>query len=117
MEFINKIASNMDSFLAGLIGAAISVQFNKQALLLWRRIFWFCVTGGTIAHFTTGALVKFFSVQPDNAGTVAFIIGAVGYSLLAAITRAITESDLWGLFKSIVQTRFGKGSGNAGVDE
>lgn len=99
--------STISDAVVGLIGAIVALQFSREALASWVTVIRFVMTGSVIAFFMARAAVHFFHIDPGMAGSVAFIIGAVGGALLEAIIKAIRDSDLWNLFRTVVQARFG----------
>lgn len=91
--------------IAGLIGAVISVPFQRDVRSA-KSIAIFIFTGSACAHFLTGMVGKYFNVDPSSAGGIGFLLGAFGGSMIAAIIRAIEVADLWAL----IRQRFGGGS-------
>lgn len=111
MEFIQRMLSNLEWAIAGLIGAFIAAPWHKQQLPTRRDYIVFLMTGLASAHFLTGLAAAYFGiVEPRSVAGVGFMIGAFGGSLMAAIIRAIHTADLWALIKSKV------GGGNNDID-
>lgn len=105
MEYLVKLWEQFQWAIAGLIGALISVPFQRDTRSS-RDIAIFVFTGSACAHFLTGLVGEYFKVGPSSAGGIGFLLGAFGGSLIAAVLRAIEVADLW----SIIRSRFGGGS-------
>lgn len=93
MDFLQKYLAQIELAFAGLIGALIALPFQPE-LKTKSSKFVFVVSGAGCAHYLTGLAVQFFNIQPGAAGSVGFLLGAFGGALIAAIMRAINESDL-----------------------
>lgn len=105
MELLNKLLSNLEWAIAGLIGALLAAPFHAEVKTPAERA-WFALTGMFCAYWLTGLVSTYFSIDPAVAGGVGFLLGAFGGSMLAAIIKAIKAADLWALLKQ----RFGGGS-------
>lgn len=90
---------------AGLIGAIVVLPVEKE-LTTWKGKLFFLFSGMACAYFTTPLAVYKWSIIPELAGGVGFLLGAFGASLLAAGIRAVKSVDLLALIKS----RFGGGN-------
>lgn len=99
IEALGKLFHGLELAIIGAIGSAIALRFHpevqgkKQAII-------FIITGACIAHFCTGLVADYLSIQPSRAGAVGFIIGLFGASLIDAIGRAIKNADLWAFITS-----------------
>lgn len=91
--------------LAGLVGAVVVLPIEKE-LTTWRGKLFFLFSGVACSYFTTPLAVYKWSIIPELAGSVGFLLGAFGASLLAAGIRAVKSVDLVALIKS----RFGGGN-------
>lgn len=91
--------------LAGLIGAIVVLPIEKE-LTTWKGKLFFLFSGVACSYFTTPLAVYKWSIIPELAGSVGFLLGAFGASLLAAGIRAVKSVDLLALIKS----RFGGGN-------
>lgn len=91
----------------GAIGALLALQFNKHSLAAWRTAITFIGTGAVIAFFIAPLIMKYLNIEQGTAAAVAFLIGAFGGSVFAAVLKAIADADLWEFFKSIVRSRLG----------
>lgn len=105
MDLLTKLFHNIELAMIGAIGALVSLKYHPDVQLK-RDIILFIITGAAIAYFTTGLVGDFFSVKPERAGAIGFLLGAFGASLVSAAIRAINAADLWALVKS----KFGGGS-------
>lgn len=91
--------------LAGLIGAVVVLPIEKE-LTTWKGKLFFLFSGVACSYFTTPLAIYKWSIIPELAGSVGFLLGAFGASLLAAGIRAVKSVDLVALVKS----RFGGGN-------
>lgn len=107
MSLIERIVSNAEWAIAGLVGAVIAVPFHEE-LKTWKGRFVFVGTGAACAYFTTPLAISLYSIDPSLAGGVGFLLGAFGGSLLAAGLRTIRGLDL----VDIVKERLSKTGGN-----
>lgn len=104
MELLGRLWEGFQWAIAGLFGALIAVPFQRD-LKTARGIVVFVFTGSACAHYLTGLVGDYFSINPSSAGGIGFLLGAFGGSLIAAVMKAIETADLWGLIRS----RFGGG--------
>ena len=88
--------------VAGLVGAIVVLPIEKE-LTTWKGKLFFLFSGVACSYFTTPLAVYKWSIIPELAGSVGFLLGAFGASLLAAGIRAVKSVDLVALIKS----RFG----------
>lgn len=91
--------------LAGLVGAIVVLPIEKE-LTTWKGKLFFLFSGVACSYFTTPLAVYKWSIIPELAGSVGFLLGAFGASLLAAGIRAVKSVDMVALIKS----RFGGGN-------
>ncbi len=96
---LSKLWHGLEWAFAGGVGAFVSVQFHPEVAGR-KQYFLFIVTGALIAHFMTGMVVRYFSIGPDSAGAVGFLMGAFGGSMVSAIVRSIATADLWRIVRS-----------------
>ncbi len=99
MEMLTKFLHGFEWALAGAFGAFVSVQFHPEVAGR-RQFILFVVTGSLIAHFLTGGVIHYFSIGPDDAGAVGFLIGAFGGSMVSAVVRSIATADIWQIVRS-----------------
>jgi paired small multidrug resistance pump len=107
MDGFEKLWHFIGDAIIGAIGALLALQFNKEALKSWRTVFVFIGTGAVISFFCAPVIMKLFGIEPGTAAAVAFLVGALGGSILAAVIKAIENADLWEFFKSMVRSRLG----------
>lgn len=91
--------------LSGLVGAIVVLPIEKE-LTTWRGKLFFLFCGVACSYFTTPLAIYKWSIIPELAGSIGFLLGAFGASLLAAGIRAVKSVDLVALIKS----RFGGGN-------
>lgn len=91
--------------IAGLVGSIVVLPIEKE-LTTWKGKLFFLFSGMACSYFTTPLAVYKWSIIPELAGSVGFLLGAFGASLLAAGIRAVKSVDLVALIKS----RFGGGN-------
>jgi len=104
-------APNLDTpksiILAGLLGSLLSLGFINDMGL--KRRFIAVIAGIIFAHYLT-PLIAFLLHEDNYQATIGFLVGLFGMSIIAAVFRAIQNSDLWGLIRS----RFGGQNQNGG---
>lgn len=105
MEFFQKFLDNIGWGIAGIMGALVSLPFHDDIKSVKARI-WFVCTGALCAYFLTDLVSLYFKIDRGLAGSVGFLMGAFGGSLLAAVIRAIKAADIWQFLKN----RFGGGN-------
>ncbi|WP_279475269.1 hypothetical protein [Aeromonas veronii] len=98
MGLIERILTNAEWALAGLIGALVAVPFQEE-LSTWRGRLVFIGSGATCAYFTTPLAISMYNIDPGLSGGVGFLLGAFGGSLLSAGLRTIRGLDLIELVK------------------
>ena len=91
--------------LSGLIGAIVVLPIEKE-LATWKGKLFFLFSGTACSYFTTPLAIYKWGIIPELAGSVGFLLGAFGASLLAAGIRAVKSVDMVALIKS----RFGGGN-------
>lgn len=91
--------------IAGLVGSIVVLPIEKE-LTTWKGKLFFLFCGVACSYFTTPLAIYKWSITPELAGSVGFLLGAFGASLLAAGVRAVKSVDLVALVKS----RFGGGN-------
>lgn len=107
MSLIERILTNAEWAIAGLVGAVIAVPFHEE-LKTWKGRILFVGTGVSCAYFTTPLAISLYSIDPGLAGGVGFLLGAFGGSLLAAGLRTLRGLDL----VDILKERLSKSGGN-----
>lgn len=127
MDYWTRIQAFMDTAAIGGIGGYIAfllrpknggagppVKFRE----VLRALFVFIVSGGVISGFTSGQLMRAFAFHSSSAGTISFLAGAVGGSLLTAILRSIDrmDIDIWPFIKSVIRAKLGIKDSAAGND-
>lgn len=85
------------TFIAGVLGAAISLRFTKD-LGAWERAT-AVISGAIIAQYATPIAIMGLSLEGFDQA-VGFFIGLFGLSLTAAIYEIIKKADPWGLIMS-----------------
>jgi hypothetical protein len=105
LETLKSWLDHADMIIAGLFGAFVALPFHKDARASRLDAFVFLMSGGVCAHFLTPLVAAQFSIGSGSLGSVSFMLGAFGGSMIAAIIRAIQTADLWALVKS----KFGGG--------
>lgn len=105
MQNFERFLDNIGWLFAGMIGALVAVPFHEDVKSIKARI-WFVCSGAACAYFTTGLVSRYYDIEPALSGSVGFLIGAFGGSLVAAGIRALRAADIW----SIVKSRFGGNS-------
>jgi paired small multidrug resistance pump len=90
----------------GFVGALVGSYFHRDELKSKADFLMFFLSGWACANFLTSPAIKYFSIDGDSTGGVAFLLGAFGGSMISAVIRAIRAADLW----SVVKQRFGGGS-------
>jgi len=110
----HRLIDYLDAAFIGVIGAGVAYVFSpkdKSVEAKEARQFFmaFLLSGGAIAHFMAAALMLFFKMPAEYASAVAFVVGAIGGSLLAAIIKSINQADfdLWPFIKSLIRAKLG----------
>lgn len=106
MSLLDKILTNAEWALAGLVGAIVSVPFHEELTTLRGRLI-FIGTGAACAYFTTPLAISLYDIDPGLAGGVGFLLGAFGGSLLAAALRTLKGIDLVEIVKERLSGRTG----------
>lgn len=86
--------------IAGLVGAIVVLRIEKE-LTTWKDKLFFLFSGTACSYFTTPLAIYKWGIIPELAGSVGFLLGAFGASLLAAGLRAIKSVDLVAHIKSL----------------
>lgn len=102
MELLQKWFAHLELMFAGLVGAIIALPFQRDLKTRSSKVV-FILSGAACAHYLTPLAVYQLEIDAASAGSVGFLLGAFGGSLIAAVMRAINHSDLW----SLVRGRFG----------
>lgn len=91
--------------IAGLVGSLLSLGFI-DGMTKKQRVVAVC-SGMVMAHYLA-PLIAFIFHEENYQETIGFLVGLFGMSVVAALFRAIQNSDLW----SLVKRRFsGKNAG------
>lgn len=98
MALLERILTNAEWAIAGLIGALVAVPFHEE-LRTWKGRIVFIGTGVACAYFTTPLAINLYNIDSGLAGGVGFLLGAFGGSILAAGLRTIKGLDLIELVK------------------
>ncbi|QMP19223.1 holin [Pseudomonas phage Persinger] len=106
MDFLERLLNTDKAIIAGFIGALVALKFQEE-LSGWGGRAWFVCTGVACAYWGTPWAISAYSIDPGLAGSVGFLLGAFGGSLLAAGFRAIKNLDLI----SLVKAKIGKTGG------
>jgi hypothetical protein len=101
-DFLHKHFPGFEWAIAALFGALVAIPFHDE-LKTRRGFVVFVLTGVACGYFLTGMAARYFSIQPESAGGVGFLLGAFGGSMISAVVRAFRDADLWALVKA----RFG----------
>lgn len=98
MEYLHNWLVKLDLFIAGLIGAVIALPFQPELRTRGAKLV-FIFSGAFCAHYLTALVAHYLHIDPGAAGSVGFLLGAFGGSLIAAVMRALNQSDLWALVR------------------
>lgn len=102
MEYLQKWFAHFELLIAGVVGAIIALPFQRDLKTNSSKLV-FIFSGAACAHYLTGLATHFLEIDPSSAGSIGFLLGAFGGSMIAAVMRGITNADLWAL----VRGRFG----------
>lgn len=96
--------------VAGLIGSLLSLAFIDHMGKRERVIA--VISGMVMAHYLA-PLIAFLFNEEKYQETIGFLVGLFGMSVVAAVFRAIKNSDLWGL----IARRYGRRDYDAGANK
>lgn len=90
--------------VAGFLGSLLSMSFidgmgTKQRIVA-------VIFGMVMSHYLAPFIAYMFKEQSFEP-TIGFLVGLFGMSVVAAVFRAIQNSDIW----AFIMTRFGKKAG------
>lgn len=87
--------------IAGFIGSLLSLSFIDHMDKRQRII---AVISGMVMAYYLAPLIAFLFNEEKYEATIGFLVGLFGMSVVAAVFRAIKNSDLWGL----ITRRYGR---------
>lgn len=98
MDEIGRLLHEWSLTVIGFVGAVIGSYFNRDELKSKADFFWFIISGWFFANFLTSPAVNLFKIDQDSTNGVAFLLGATGGSIIAALVRFIRTAD-WSTVK------------------
>ncbi|HSH72329.1 MAG TPA: hypothetical protein VK974_04650 [Methylophilaceae bacterium] len=116
MDYWHRFQAFMDTAAIGGIGGVIAFLLRPKDKTItepipFREVVWaffsFVISGGVISGFTSAQLMRSFGIDASSAGTISFLAGAIGGSLLTAILRSIDSMDIWPFIKSLIRAKLG----------
>lgn len=73
-----RVLSDLQYFVAGLMGAAVATRYNKEQLKTPRDYAVFLLSGAFTAHYLTLLIMDYTNLAPSHAGGIGFLTGALG---------------------------------------
>ncbi len=73
-----RVLSDLQYFVAGLMGAAVATRYNKEQLKTPRDYAVFLLSGAFTAHYLTLLIMHYTNLAPNHAGGIGFLTGALG---------------------------------------
>lgn len=73
-----KYLSELQYFIAGLMGAAVATRYNKEQLKTPKDYAVFLLSGAFTAHYLTLLIMHYTALAPSHAGGIGFLTGALG---------------------------------------
>lgn len=106
LELLQQIWLALHWTIIGLLGAVVASRWHRDEFQRRRDYLSFLLAGTACAHFFTDQVAAYLDVTGTRGiNGIAFLLGAFGGALMAAVIRAIQAADLWAL----VKTRLGGG--------
>ena len=75
---VMKYLSELQYFIAGLMGAAVATRYNKEQLKTPKDYAVFLLSGAFTAHYLTLLIMHYTALAPSHAGGIGFLTGALG---------------------------------------
>lgn len=91
---VMKYLTELQYFIAGLMGAAVATRYNKEQLKSPRDYAVFLLSGAFTAHYLTLLIMSFFKLEPNHAGGIGFLTGALGGLIFQELFQWV-KSGAW----------------------
>lgn len=104
MNIFERILSNVEWAIAGMIGALVAVPFHEDKTVQGR--FWFVCSGIACSYFMTGFWTWAYKIPAELTGAIGFVLGAFGASFVSAVIKKIQTADLATIIETI-KSKFG----------
>lgn len=75
---VMKYLSDLQYFIAGLVGAVVATRYNKEQLKTPKDYAVFLLSGAFTAHYLTLLIMYYSNLQAEHAGGIGFLTGALG---------------------------------------
>lgn len=85
-EALIKSFTNLQFFIAGLMGASVVTRYHKERLKTFQDYAIFILSGAITAHYMTQVVIHFFKLEAIHAGGVGFLLGAFGGLIIQELT-------------------------------
>lgn len=102
-EWFGKVWEHLHMFFLGLLAAVLVAPFQRQATTP-KQITVFLLSGGCCSQLLTGLFCARYSVAPENAYGIGFLLGLFGGAFIVAIVRAIESIDFTAIITAVVQS-------------
>lgn len=107
MDTQNGLPSEVSTTLAGILGAAVSMQFIRGLNPLQKLLM--VITGAVFSVLFTDPISKTVGAPVSWEYGVAFLVGLFGWSVVGSIITALQKADWWGLLMEVVRRLLGRG--------
>lgn len=89
-----KYLSELQYFVAGMMGAAVATRYNKEQLKTPKDYAVFLLSGAFTAHYLTLLIMYFTKLAPEHAGGIGFLTGALGGLMFQELFQWV-KSGAW----------------------
>ncbi|MFT0531894.1 hypothetical protein ACMHYJ_03535 [Castellaniella hirudinis] len=108
MQIPDIDSTTLGSWAAGVLGAALSMQWVKG--FTWQQRLAMVATGTASAALLTWPIMEFVGMPPGWVPGMSFLVGLFGWAGLGGVMHTLQKADWWGLIQDIVRRFFNRGS-------